>query len=844
MSQPPSSDRTKARFPVVLIGCSAGGLEPLGEFLAHAAECTQAVFFVVCHVPADGESHLVEILERHSKLPVEWACDKTSISQGKIFVSPPGKALEFSTTGVHLLPNRDSRSHPIDSSFESGASQFGPSVIAVVLSGAGSDGAHGARSVKEHGGLVLVQEPASAEFSSMPGHALLSAAADLVLPPQDLGRELCRLMSGQPVPPPDMYVDYPENDLNGVRRITAILKRHTGLDLSAYKVESVQRRIQRRMGIRRIAQMESYIPLLQRSQTEREALSKDMLISVTHFFRDPAVFQYLRTAVLPALVREAAGRPLRFWVPGCATGEEVYSIGILLEEVLRESGETNTLCKFFATDLDRAALDAAGQGIFPLSIVRNVPPDLLERYFTRQDGHFQICRAIRERIVFARHNLLKDPPFTRLDLVSCRNVLIYLQPTAQHRVLSILHYALRPEGVLVLGQSETLGDLQNDFSTVDSKHHVFRKKNTIPNLLPDALQFGLTLPTSAPFESQHPAMPLERPASRFAEVFTNRILSRLGRTCFVLSEQLDILYSFGNPSRYATLGEGRTSMRLTDLLPKRISVTLAGAAGKVLHEGKPFQYGPVSIVEESQSATVNISVEPFRNPGDDRPYLIVFIEEAESNPGMEASAFDLNESLRRVSELEDELRASKNRLKTAIEELEASNEELQTSNEELQASNEELQSTNEELESVNEELQTLNNEHQSKIAEITKANEDLDNFISSAGIATVFLDSEMRIRRFTPGAAQKTGLLAHDIGRSIGAFAAPLLAMAADAARRILAGETMVEQTLRDAQGITVLRSTPFIRKDGSHAGATVSFIHFNLRVLEAESGLPSEPEI
>lgn len=844
MTERPSPDRAEAGFPIVVIGCSAGGLEPLSEILSQAADCTNAAFFVACHFAPAEESHLVDILRRSCSLPVEWAGDQMLVSPGKILVSPPGKALEFSELGLHLPSHGDSLLHPIDVSFESAARHFGSSVIAVVLSGAGSDGAHGARSVKEHGGLVLIQEPGSAEFSSMPGHALLSAAADLALPPADLARDLYRLISGKTSHSTDISSDDPEEDLNGVRRITALLKRQTGLDLSAYKIESVLRRIQRRMGICRVGQLENYIPLLQRSQAEREALSNDMLISVTRFFRDSAVFEHLRSAVLPAVVREAAGRPLRFWVPGCATGEEVYSIGILLEEVLRDVGEAGSSCKFFATDLDRAALDAAGQGIYPASIARDVPPDLLERYFSRQDGHFQICRAIRERIVFARHNLLKDPPFTRLDMVSCRNVLIYLQPVAQHRVLSILHYALRPEGVLLLGQSETLGDLQNDFSTVDSKHHVYRKKNTVPSLLPDALQFGLSLPAGSPFEASRPVAPPERPSSRFAEAFTNRILSRLGRSCFVLSEQLDVLYSFGNPSRYAALSEGRTSMKLTDLLPKRISVTLAGAVGKVLHEGKPFQYGPVSIVEGSPSSTVNIMVETFRNPGDERPYLLVFIEEAESSPGMEASAFDLNESLRRITELEDELRASKNRLKTAIEELEASNEELQTSNEELQASNEELQSTNEELESVNEELQTLNNEHQSKIAEITKANEDLDNFISSAGIATVFLDSKLRIRRFTPGAAQKTGLLAHDIGRSIEAFSAPLLAKAADAARRILAGETMVEHTLRDPEGITVLRSTPFIRKDGSRAGATVSFIQFGPQVLEAESGLPTGPEI
>ncbi|NDG72334.1 MAG: hypothetical protein EBY32_13780 [Proteobacteria bacterium] len=494
--------------------------------------------------------------------------------------------------------------------------------------------------------------------------------------------------------------------------------------------------------------------------------------------------------------------------------------------MLRECGEINLPCRFFATDLDRRATEIAGQGIYPESIATDIPPDLLEKYFTRHGDHYQICRTVRERIVFAKHNLLKDPPFTRIDLVSCRNVLIYLQPAAQQRVLSIIHYALRPEGVLALGLSESLGDLQNDFEALDAPNHLFRKKNTIPNALPEALQLGVLrsivdLPVSMPVLSSHSLS--HEP--RLTESFTNRILARLGRTCFVLNDQLDIIYSFGTPSKYASLSEGRTTLKLTSLLPRDFAASLATAASKVLNDGRPFKFGPVEIGQ----GAANVLVESFRSPGEDRVFLLVYFEDMEKNLPIEQPPFDLKESMLRIADLEEELRASKIRLKAAVEELEASNEELQTSNEELQASNEELQSANEELETVNEELQTLNNEHQTKIADITQANEDLDNFIASTDIATIFLDNGLRIRRFTPQAATKTGILPHDIGREIAALAHPLLAHVAEAARRILAGEKVVEALLPapDSEKI-LLRATPFLHKDGTRSGATVSLIRIS----------------
>jgi two-component system CheB/CheR fusion protein len=795
-------------FLVAVVGCSAGGVEALDAFFAEIPGDLQAAFVVASHFPADGESHLVEILSREGGLPAVWARAGAAVEVGKIHVLPPGHLYGFEGGCLIEKGKLPAQAAPvlIDTLLASLATAFGPESLAIILSGTGYDGSYGARLVKQAGGIVCVQEPASAGFGGMATSVLLSGTADYVLPPGQLAHEVVRLVQHEISSAPAIVPAASDEEQSAMRRLAVLLRRHTGFDLGAYKSETVNRRIERRMGLRHISDFEEYVDLLKKEPAECENLAKDMLISVTRFFRDPEVFEHLRQNVLPRLVRLAGGRSLRFWVPGCATGEEVYSIGILLEEVLRECGEINLPCRFFATDLDRRATEIARQGIYPESIAADIPSHYLEKYLTRHGDHYQICRTVRERIVFAKHNLLKDPPFTRIDFVSCRNVLIYLQPAAQQRVLSILHYSLRPEGVLALGLSESLGDLQNDFETLDAHNHLFRKKNTIPTALPEALQFGV-LRAAVDHPVNLPAIP-SQPLSNepsLTDSFTNRILSRLGRTCFVLNDQLDILYSFGTPAKYASLSEGRTA-----------------AAGKVLNESRPFKFGPV----ETGQGTVNVLVESFRSPGQDRVYLLVFFEDMEKSLPVEHPPFELKESMLRIADLEEELRASKIRLKAAIEELEASNEELQTSNEELQASNEELQSANEELETVNEELQTLNNEHQTKIADITQANEDLDNFIASTDIATIFLDNGLRIRRFTPKAAAKTGILPHDTGREITALAHPLLAHAAEAARRILGGEKLVEALIPALEGEKILlRATPFLHKDGTCSGATVSLI-------------------
>lgn len=817
--------------PIIAIGCSAGGLPPLTAFFETMPADFRATFLVAQHFLEGEPTRLPEILGAIARRPVRLAVDGDRPSPSQILVLPPGKLFELEMNRLVCKGEHNHGAPPafLDTLLKSLAREDAAKSIAVILSGSGSDGANGARALNEAGGVVLVQSPETAQFSGMPQSAILTRAADVVSNPATLAREAVRL-AGRPhseIPYRHLAAHDQKSHIT-MHSLESLLKRHAGFNIGDYKSESVNRRIERRMGMCHLPTFEDYVAHLQRNPAECESLAKDMLISVTSFFRDPEAFSRLRETVLPGMVKDLQGRPLRVWVPACATGEEAYTIAMLVDEAITEHGEEGLTYKIFATDLDRHALEIAGQGIYPASVVADIPPHLLEKYFIADGENFQIRRSVRERMIFAKHNILKDPPFNRLDLISCRNLLIYLQPFAQQRVLSILHFALRMGGVLLLGLSESMGEMSENFGVVDPKQHLYIKKTNSPSIPPEAIPIASI---ASGIISNYPQMITgstfpDTSSSRLLEAFTDRILSRIDQTCFVVNSRLEILYSFGHIRRHIGLKQGRASMNLAELLPTSISAALSTVAARVLAGEKPCRFGPIPSETAETPANLSLSVESIRPAKDDRIYLLVFLEDMEKLGPDQTDSIGLRESMQRIGELEEELRDSRSRLKAAVEQLEASNEELQTSNEELQASNEELQSANEELESVNEELQTLNNEHQSKIQELSKANEDLDNFISSADIATVFLDSDLRIRRFTPSAARRTGLLSHDNGRAITELSHPLLVKGAEAARQIIAGAGPIESTFPGENGETIhLRATPYVRKDAAHAGATVTFI-------------------
>lgn len=807
--QPPA--KKHSAFPVAVVVCPPADSAPLREFLAALPKTFPGALLV-----AGGS-----LAPKGKK---SAASAGTRIAPGKILHIPAGKT--FTATGGKLSATRSRQQPPLDTLLGSVAAEFGDHSAAVVLSAHGSDGALGTRAVKEAGGLVLLQTPDPNDTGSLPASILLTASADIVESPRTLALELARLAAAAHPQPPRTGAARHHSSAEQLRKLEAILKRQTGFDLSDYKRESVSRRIERRMGLCRTPDLGKYIALLQREPSECDNLAKDILIGVTSFFRDREAFGRLRETVIPGMLRAARGRPLRIWCAGCSTGEEAYTVGMLVDDALEDLGEQGLPVKMFATDLDRRALEVAGRGIYPATIADSLPRGFLKKYFTPHGANFQIIRPIRERIVFARHNLLKDPPFLRLDLATCRNVLIYLQPAAQARALGLLHLALRVEGALMLGRSEALGALQPDFTPVDAKRHIFFKNSNPSARRPDAFVFDSAvtlsqLPLPGP---KHPPGPSLQPSQKLMDLVVGRCLGQLAHACFVLNPQLEVVYSFGEAPRFASLRSGRSTMVLTELLPEPAAVALSSAAAKTLSTGKPCSFSPVPFPPDR---TVGIAVEGIRLPGESRQLLLAFFQERKRNAAESESAFGLKESMERIASLEQEIRDGRTRLQSLIETLEATNEELQTSNEELQVSNEELQSANEELESVNEELQTLNQDHQEKILELTKSNEDLDNFISSSNIATLFLDTELRLRRFTPTAARQTGLLPHDTGRKVTALSHPILAAAARAASKILSGAPSLEEQLPlgPADQPLLLSATPFLRRDGIPTGAIISFI-------------------
>jgi two-component system CheB/CheR fusion protein len=812
---PKKTRLTASASPTVLaIACSAEPPDSLHAFLAALPATPDCVIVAAVQDPPSPPGKIPAPPDG-LPLPVAAAKAGTPIRPGRIHLVQPGSGLTVRNGKFAASPGGTA---PLDSLLSSIASEFGPRAVAVVLSGTGCDGARGARAVKEAGGFVLVESPESAPASGMPEAAILSGAPDFTAAPAALAAEFAHLAALEADAPPAKAGTDPASER--MRRLESTLKRHTGFDLSDYKPETASRRIARRMVLCRIPDFGEYTTHLQRTPAECDLLANDMLIGVTSFFRDRAAFDRLRETVIPGMVRAARGRTLRVWCAGCSTGEEVYTLAMLIDHALEELGEQGLPVKIFATDLDRRALAIASQGTYPSTIAESLPPGFAKKYFTPQGGHLQIARHIRERIVFARHNLLKDPPFIRLDLLCCRNLLIYLRPHAQQRALSIMHFSLRHEGALMLGSSETLGELQDDFGHIDSKHHLFFKKTTSSHFSPDPIRFTSFCTPALPPPGTRPESQLP---PHLDEALASRILANIGSACFVLNDKLEILYSFGDTARYAAPRQGRASIVLADLLPKNLSLALSNAASKASSTGKPFRYTRLKAPGGSGASLV---VETFQPANAKRPLLLVFIDDRSKKSAGAESEFGPGDSMQRISELEEDLRESRAGLKAAIEALEATNEELQTTNEELHASNEELHSTNEELESLNEELQTLNIEHQTKIKELTKARDDLDNFISSSDIATLFLDTELNIRRFTPAAACRTGLLPHDTGRNISALAHPLLAAAAEAAREVLSGAERAVRRLPAGDGGTILlRASPFLLKNGNRAGATITFI-------------------
>jgi two-component system CheB/CheR fusion protein len=768
-------------FLVVGVGASAGGIEAFSQFLRKLPEDVPCAFVFICHLSPDHESTLGRIFERETKIPVHTIVEPMNAEAGHIYVLPPNRQIRIEN-GVLLPESRqkeDGHHRPIDTFFQSLAIDQGNCAVGILLSGNGNDGSAGIQQIKAEGGLTFAQSSLSAAFPALPGAGLATGCVDFVLPPDRIASEikriahhpiLRRIRSGQAASLPDSDTE--------LSRIFSMLRSLNGVDFSYYKPSTIKRRILRRMFLRRTKEMSDYISFLQKNPTELDDLFHDLLINVTAFFRDPQVFTALRRKIYPRIVKQNGSEPVRVWIPGCATGEEVYSIAISLFEFLGKSSGNKSI-QVFATDISEPALAKARLGIYPESISKDISPERLRRFFHKIEGGYQIAKFIRDTCVFARQNLVEDPPFSRLDLISCRNVLIYLGPQLQKKVIPVFHYALKPNGHLLLGGSETIGGFADLFSLVDKKHKVYTKRDGIARQEMDFVHHHKSMPQSGPraavvrVDDGIPGQDLSRQVDRL-------LLAQFGPSGVVINGRMEVLQFRGQTHSYLEHPPGEASLNLLKLLRPELLVDVRTLVTRAIKLDTIIRKDQIPFRRNGKDTGLSVEVVPFKNMSqDERYYLVIFTEspadEIAAGTLKKASASQLSQHARReIVHLREELSSTKESLQAIIEEQEATNEELKSANEEIQSSNEELQSTNEELEtakeelqSTNEELTTLNEELQTRNIELNQLNNDLRNLLSSVSMPILMLGNDLTVRRFTPSAERFFNLIPTDMGRRI-----------------------------------------------------------------------------
>ena len=795
----PEKKPSAASFPIVGIGASAGGLEAFTELLKLLPLDTGMGFVLVQHLDPQHESALTQLLTRATSMPVCEVTNNLRVEVNHVYIIPPNTDLGIERGVLKLQPRQEGRAphHSVDFFLESLAFDQGERAIGVILSGTANDGTVGLEAVKAEGGITFAQDE-SARFDSMPRSAVAAGCVDFVLSPQNIAKELVRIakhpyVAGQPPGPAAPSEGEKESAAkNRFTKILLQLRHHSGVDFSLYKSNTVQRRIARRMVLNKIKRPEAYANFLRGKANELEALYADMLISVTTFFRNPAAFDVLREKVFPKLLNLPRDQPLRVWVLGCSTGQEAYSIAMSFVEFAEHAGQARKL-QLFATDVNEALLDKARAGLYAESLMRDISPERLRRFFVKENGGYRAAKSLREMVVFARHNLLSDPPFSRMDLVSCRNVLIYLDADAQRKVLPTLHYALKPEGFLFLGESESTGTVADLFETVDRKCKMFSKKprrtahlHFAPRHPGERKEIPAPKPPVAPG-----GFNAEGNAQREADRIT---LNRYAPPSVLLNEQWQVLQFRGETSPFLKPPVGSATFHVLKMARQGLMLPLRAALKKATEVNKAVRREGVEVAQNGGVRRVNVDVVPLTHLKEGS--YLVFFEEAKERGLQAASTPEFEQARkfpgaqerrqvkrpegrapdqsRRVAELERELAETRDYLQSVQEQSEAANEELQASSEEITSANEELQSTNEELEtskeeleSANEELTTLNDEMAHHNAELSRANADLDNLHASVNLPILVLTRDLAIRRFTAPAAKLFNLVDSDAGRPL-----------------------------------------------------------------------------
>jgi two-component system CheB/CheR fusion protein len=824
---------------VVGIGASAGGLEALASMIKEL-ELDNTAFVVVQHLSPDHESMLGELLSRSTSMKVVTITDGMALEANRIHVIPPNTDLALLHGVLHLMPPMNGRGPrlAVDFFLRSLAADRGERAIGVILSGAGTDGTFGLEAIKAEGGITFVQDPATARYDGMPRSALDSGCADFCLAPDAIGRELVRL-SRHPYLARDASASASATALAPVQhlgKIFILIRKEFDNDLTHYKHTTIERRIERRMALHKIDKLGDYVKYLQSNRSELVILYKEILIGVTTFFRDRAPFEYLSAVVFPRLMEhKKPGDAIRIWSAGCSTGEEAYSVAICLLEFLGDRA-LDFKIQIFGTDIDEASIQRARRGIYPQNISLDVSLERLHRFFRKEDGEYQVSRAVRDLLVFATQNLTKDAPFSRLDLVTCRNVLIYLQPVLQKKVLRILHYALNSGGCLMLGTSETVGDSPDLFGLQDRKNKVYLRKNI--TALP-TLDVIFSAPSDDRASVPAPPPRENRPVVSVQLLADRKLLDRYAPPGVLLNENLEILQFRGRTGPYLEPSPGVASLHIFKHVRPELQADLRSAIQQARVAGVPVTSEAV-LRERGGSATRRITIEVIplhEGSGGNNCLLVTFRDDLESprpSPPAEAEAPAGVQSPAelKIEDVERELQATKDYLQSTIEELETANEELQSSNEELQSSNEELQSTNEELEtskeelqSTNEELTTVNDELQNRMSELNQSRDDLDNLLQGIDSAAVIVGTDMRMRRFGRTAEKLLHLAPTDVGRPIAHLSGVVKNTDLEAdVQESISHARAVQRDVVISQRWYVMRAEPYLTSDRAIRGTLLLF--------------------
>jgi two-component system, chemotaxis family, CheB/CheR fusion protein len=840
-----TSVSNEVQFPIVCIGASAGGLEALEQFLSNVPEKSGIAYVVIQHLDPTQKGMLPELLQRITKMEVFQVKDKMAAIPNCVYVIPPNKSMSILNGKLYLFEPIESRGLrlPIDFFMRSLADDKQELAIGVILSGMGSDGSLGIRAIKEKNGIVLVQEPGTAKYDNMPRNAIDSIRVDIIAPAADLPAKLIDLYKQFPVIISNSDIEI--KDHSSLEKIIILIRIRTGNDFSLYKRNTLYRRIERRMGIHKIDKISGYVRFLQDNPKEVDILFKELLIGVTSFFRDPLVWKKLKETIMPEIFSNTmAEKVLRAWVPGCSTGEEAYSLAIIFKEAIEKINPYGGFSlQIFATDLDAESIELARKGVYPVNIAADISPTRLNRFFIPIDEGYRINAEIREMVVFAKHNLIMHPPFTKIDFLSCRNLLIYMDVELQKKLLGLFFYSLNPEGTMILGSSETLGTHGYLFTPIDSKLKIF--KRGMNKTLPELLDFPSSFSRTKTVYNEKPMTSNSTP--NIQSLADQLLLQHFTPAGVLVNQNGDIIYFSGHTGKYLEPSVGKANLNIFAMLREGLRNEFSSGFRKAIMYKESIIIPNLKLGVNGHTLTLNLNIQWIEKPQPLKGMLMIIFDDVSEIVSqkqipkiVKKGSESINQSIleEELQHLREEMQGTLEEMQTSQEELKSTNEELQSTNEELQSTNEELTTSKEEMQSLNEELQTVNAELQSKVDDYTRVNNDLKNLLNSTDIATLFLDKDLNIRRYTDEATKIFKLIKSDIGRPFTDLVSDLIypELATDALE-VLRTLIFIEKQIptKDERWFTI-RIMPYRTFDDRIDGLVITFINMsNLRLTEVK---------